>query len=108
MTISTLLYTHMNSQMTASNPQMKWMMYLMPVMFLGIFNNYSSGLSYYYFLANMISFGQQYFFRSLVDDKAIHAKILENKKKPQNKKKSKFQQRLEQLAKERGQGPKKK
>lgn len=105
MTVSTLLYTMMNSQMTATNPQMKWMMYLMPVMFLGIFNNYSSGLSYYYFLANLISFGQQFLFRSFVNDDAIHAKIQENKKRPQKAKKSKFQQRLEKMAKERGYQP---
>jgi YidC/Oxa1 family membrane protein insertase len=91
----------MNSQMTAAtNPQMKYVMYLMPIMFLGIFNNYSAGLSYYYFLANMITFGQQYLFKSLVDEKAIHAKIQENKKKPI--KKSNFQARLEKMAKDRG------
>ena len=58
MTISTIIYTRMNNQLTADNPQMaqlKWMMYLMPIIFLGVFNNYSSGLSYYYFLANMLS-----------------------------------------------------
>jgi len=103
MTLSTLLYTWANNQMTVgTNPQMKWMMYLMPIIFLGVLNDYSSGLSYYYFLANMISFGQQYLFRALVDEKAIHAKIQENKKKPQSAKKSGFQQRLEQMAKERG------
>ncbi len=102
MTISTLMYTYLNSQMTAANPQMKWVMYLMPVMFLGIFNNYSAGLSYYYFLANMISFGQQFLFRAAVDEKAIHAKIQENKKKPQSQTKSKFQQRLEQMARDKG------
>ncbi|MDQ3050120.1 MAG: membrane protein insertase YidC [Bacteroidota bacterium] len=107
MTISTLMYTYLNSQMTAANPQMKWVMYLMPVMFLGIFNNYSAGLSYYYFLANMISFGQQFLFRAAVDEKAIHAKIQENKKKPQSQTKSKFQQRLEQMARERGVNQKK-
>jgi YidC/Oxa1 family membrane protein insertase len=107
MTISTLMYTYLNSQMTAANPQMKWVMYLMPIMFLGIFNNYSAGLSYYYFLANMISFGQQFIFRAAVDEKAIHAKIQENKKKPQTQTKSKFQQRLEQMARERGVNPKK-
>ncbi|HMX96658.1 MAG: membrane protein insertase YidC [Bacteroidia bacterium] len=101
MTVSTLIYTRMNMQMTAAtNPSMKYVMYLMPIMFLGIFNNYSSGLSYYYFLANMITFGQQYLFKSFVDEKAIHAKIQENKKKPV--KKSKFQERLEKMAKERG------
>jgi YidC/Oxa1 family membrane protein insertase len=91
----------MNAQMTsAANPSMKYMMYIMPIMFLGIFNNYSAGLSYYYFLANMITFGQQYLFKSFVDEKAIHAKIQENKKKPV--KKSAFQERLEKMAKERG------
>lgn len=103
MTVSTLLYTYANNQMTVgTNPQMKWMMYLMPLMFLGFLNNYSAGLSYYYFLANMISFGQQYLFRAFVDEKAIHAKIQENKKKPVSNKKSGFQQRLEQMAKDRG------
>jgi YidC/Oxa1 family membrane protein insertase len=101
MTVSTLIYTRLNMQMTtATNPSMKYVMYLMPIMFLGIFNNYSAGLSYYYFLANMITFGQQYLFKAFVDEKAIHAKIQENKKKPV--KKSKFQERLEKMAKERG------
>jgi YidC/Oxa1 family membrane protein insertase len=108
MTISTMMYTMMNAQMTAGNPQMKWIMYLMPVMFLPIFNNFSSGLSYYYFLANVISFGQQFLFRAAVDEKAIHAKIQENKKRPQAQTKSKFQQRLEQMAKDRGVQMKKK
>jgi YidC/Oxa1 family membrane protein insertase len=108
MTISTLLYTKMNMQMTSvANPQMKWMMYLMPVMFLGIFNNYSAGLSYYYFLSNCFGFGQQYLFKAFVDEDAIHRKIQENKKRPQAQKKSGFQQRLEQMAKERGYKPKK-
>lgn len=102
MTISTILITVVNSQSTAANPQMKMMLYLMPIFTLGLFNSYSSGLSYYYFLANVISIGQQYLFRSFVDDDAIHRQIQENKKRPQNQKKSKFQQRLEQMAKEKG------
>ncbi|MEO8148208.1 MAG: membrane protein insertase YidC [Bacteroidia bacterium] len=103
MTVSTLLYTHFNMQMSsAMNPQMKWMQYVMPVMFLGIFNNYSAGLSYYYFLANMISIGQQSLFRLFIDEQKIHAQIQENKKRPQANKKSAFQQRLENMAKERG------
>lgn len=83
--------------------QMKWMMYLMPVMMLGWFNNYASGLSYYYFLANMVTFGQNFAFRKLVDDDAIHKKLQENKKKP--KKQSGFQKRLEDMAKQRGYQP---
>jgi len=102
MTVSTLLITMVNSQSTMTNPQMKWMMYLMPIVFLGVFNNYSSGLSYYYFLANMISIGQQFLFKSFVNDEEIHRKIQENKKRPVSQTKSKFQQRLEKMAKERG------
>ncbi|MFM7015645.1 MAG: membrane protein insertase YidC [Bacteroidota bacterium] len=100
MTISTLLITKVNSSSQMSNPQMKWMMYLMPIIFLGVFNNYAAGLSYYYFLANTISIGQQYLFRAFVNEDEIHRKIQENKKKPA--KKSKFQQRLEKMAKDRG------
>ena len=99
MTISTLLYTRMNSQM--SGPQMaqiKWMMYLMPIMFLGFFNNYAAGLSYYYFLANMVTFGQQFIMRKyFIDEAAILTQIENNKKRPV--KKSKFQKRLEDMAK---------
>ena len=97
MTISTLLYTRMNSSMTSSQmPQMKWIMYLMPIMFLGFFNNYAAGLTYYYFLANMFTMTQQYFMKKLVNEKAILAKIEENKKKP-TKPKSNFQKKLEEI-----------
>ena len=99
MTISTLLYTRMNSQMSGPQmAQMKWMMYLMPIMFLGFFNNYAAGLSYYYFLANMVTFGQQFLMRKyFINEDAILAQIENNKKKPI--KKSKFQKRLEDMAK---------
>jgi len=104
MTISTLLYTRMTMQFTAQSSQMKWMSYLMPIVFLGVFNNYSAGLSYYYFLANMFTFGQQYLFKLFIDEKKIHLQIQENKKKP-TKAKSSFQQRLEEAAKSRGYKP---
>ena len=102
MTITTIISTHLNSQATAGNtmPGMKTMMYMMPVMFLFILNSYSSGLSYYYFLANVITIGQTYIVRGMVDEEKIRAQLLSNKKKTVTK--SKFQQRLEQLAKERG------
>jgi YidC/Oxa1 family membrane protein insertase len=103
MTISTAIYTYTNNQITPSDPNMaamKWMMYLMPIIFLGVMNSSSSGLSYYYFIANLITIGQQYAMRKLVDENAIIAKIQENKKKPVTK--SKFQQRLEEMAKQRG------
>jgi YidC/Oxa1 family membrane protein insertase len=101
MTVSTIIYTRMNSQMTgggAQMEQMKWMMYLMPIIFLGVFNNYAAGLSYYYFLANVTTFGQQFAIRQFVDDEKIHKKMQETKKKP--KKKSSFQKRLEDMAKQ--------
>ena len=65
-------------------PQMKWIMYLMPIMFLGFFNNYAAGLTYYYFLANMFTMTQQFFMKKFVDEKAILAKIEENKKSQLN------------------------
>ncbi len=108
MTVSTIIYTRINNQMMSSGQQMagmKTMMYLMPIMFLGIFNNYAAGLSYYYFLANIITFGQMYLIRRTIDEKKIRAQIELNKKKPA--KKSKFQQRLEQAQKQRGMKPRK-
>ena len=109
MTITTIISTRLNSQMTsgATMPGMKTMMYMMPVMFMFILNSYSSGLSYYYFLANVITIGQTYVVRGMVDEDKIRAQLMANKKKPVTK--SKFQQRLEDLAKQRGvQPPKKK
>ena len=98
MTISTLLYTRMNTQMASGQmAQMKWMMYLMPVMFLGFFNNYAAGLSYYYFLANMFTFSQMFLMKRFVNEGALLREIEENKKKP--RKKSKFQKRLEEMQK---------
>ncbi len=79
---------------------MKTMMYLMPIMFLFILNNYSAGLSYYYFLANVITIGQTYLIRSFIDEDKIRAQLQVNKKK--TVKKSKFQKRLEDMAKQRG------
>ena len=76
--------------------QMKWIMYLMPVMFLGFFNNYAAALSYYYFLANIFTFSQQYFMKRFIDDEALLAQLEANKKKPA-KPKSKFQKKLEEM-----------
>ena len=107
MTVTTIFYTKLNNQLMGSQqqmPGMKFMMYVMPIMFLGIFNNLSSGLSYYYFLANMFTFLQMWVIRRSVDEAAIHAKIQENKKKPA-KAKSGFQKRLEDMAKQRGYNP---
>ncbi len=103
MTITTLIYTYVNSKQMdySSNPQMKpmkWMMYLMPIMFFAIFNNYSAGLSYYYMLVNIITFIQMFIFRRMIDEDKVRAAIEKNKKKPQ--KKSNFMKRLEEAQKQ--------
>jgi YidC/Oxa1 family membrane protein insertase len=74
---------------------MKNLGYIMPVMFMFVLNSYPAGLSFYYFVSNMVTFGQQALIKLFVDDKKIRLKVEENKVKNVNKKKSKFQQRLE-------------
>lgn len=110
MTASSILYTKVNEQMMVSSqqqmPGMKTMMYLMPLMFLFWFNDYSSGLSYYYLLANLLTFAQIFLIRRTIDEKKLHAQIEANKKK--TPKKSGFQKRLEDMAKQRGYPVKKK
>lgn len=102
MTVSTILYTWMNQQMLNTGtqlPGMKWLIYLMPILFLGFLNSTSAALSYYYFVSNIITFLQMYLMRRFVDEEAIRAKIDENKKKPA--KTSGFLQRLEAAQRER-------
>ena len=60
---------------------MKWMMYLMPVMFLFIFNDYASGLSYYYFISLLITIGQTYLFRLFVDEDKLLKRLKPTKRK---------------------------
>ena len=89
-----------NNKNQPQNDQMKGMqtmMYIMPVMFLFIFNSYSSGLSYYYFIATLITILQTWIIRKFVDDKKLLQQIELAKTKPV--KKSKFQQRLEEMQK---------
>jgi len=97
MTISTLIMTYFNNQVSGATGQMKYIGYIMPVIFLGVLNSYPAGLNYYYFLANLMTFGQQFLIRRMVDDDKIHALIQQNKARPadEKKKKSKFQQRLD-------------
>ena len=97
MTASTLLYTRMSNQMSGVTGQMKVMGYVMPLMFIPVLNSYSAALSYYYFLANMVSFGQQWIVRRFfINEDSLLKQIEENKKKPV--KKSSFQQKMEELA----------
>ena len=107
MTATNIVFTKLNMANTPTNDQMgggmmKWMMYLMPLMFLFMFNNYASGLSYYYFVSTLISIGQTYAIRATVDDKKmlaeLHAKRIVNAKKPA--KKSGFMSRLEKMQQE--------
>jgi len=107
MTASTLLTMKMTGSSPGSDqPGMKLMMYMMPVMFMVFLNNFSSGLTYYYFLANMITYGQNIISKRFINADAVLAKLEENKKKPM--KKSKWQQRLESAARQRGINPPKK
>jgi len=100
MTISMILYTWINSQSTAQmQGPMKSMQYFMPVFFMFILNNFPAGLTFYYFVSNLVSFGQIAIIRKFVDDDKIRAILEENKKKNKNKKKSKFQARLEDAMK---------
>lgn len=101
MTITNIIYTHINmkTQDTSSQmPGMKFMMYLMPVMFLFMFNQYSSGLSFYFFISTLITIAQTYGIRATVNDKKLLAQLNENKKKPV--KKSGFAARLEKMQKD--------
>lgn len=100
MTVVNIIYTYINMQANPSNnqmPGMKWMMYLMPVMFLVFFNEYAAGLSYYYFLSLLITIAQTYAFRYIIKEDKVRAKMAENAKKP--RKKSGFMARLEEAQK---------
>jgi YidC/Oxa1 family membrane protein insertase len=100
MTVSTMFSMKISSGQTDTSamPGMKTMMYIMPVMFMFILNNFSAGLTYYYFLANLITIAQNEIFKRSIDEKKILAKLHANSAKPM--KKSKFQQRLEQMQKQ--------
>ena len=107
MTASTLLTMKMTGSSPGSDqPGMKMMMYMMPIMFMLILNNFSAGLTYYYFLANMLTYAQNMISKRFINADAVLATLEENKKKPM--KKSKWQQRLETAAKQRGINPPKK
>ena len=112
MTIATLIYTWLNNKMMTmggNNDQMKMMrilMYIMPVMFLGIFNDFASGLTYYYLLVNLITFFQMWLFRMFIDEKKLREKLKLNMAKPM--KKSKWQMKMEELAKQQQQMQKRK
>ncbi len=97
MTVVNIIYTKINMASQpggASMPGMKWMTYLMPIMFLVFFNNYASGLSYYYLLSLLITIAQTYIFRQVINEERVRAQMRENARKP--RKKSGFMARLEE------------
>ncbi len=100
--ITTLIYTYYNSKMmdmSMGNPSMKYMQYIMPVMFLGFFNNYASGLTAYLLMSNLFNIGQTLLIKNvLIDQEKIKEKLRKNKEKP--KKKSGFAAKFEQAMKE--------
>ena len=110
MAASMFFYSYYNYQQTASTqtqmPGMKFMMvYLMPVMLLLWFNSYASGLCYYYLLSNLLTIGQTLVIRRMVDDSKIQAIMQANAARKSNGKKSKFQQRYEELMRQQEAAP---
>lgn len=108
MTVTTILNTKytMSMQDNGSQPQMasmKWLQYLMPIMFLFILNDYPSGLNYYYFLSTLISVATMIVLRKVTDEKQVLAQLEANKKDPKTMKKSAFAARLEAMQKQQEQ-----
>lgn len=103
MTVTNILYVKYNNEMSAAGtqqmPGMKTMMYMMPVMFLFIFNSYASGLSLYYFLSLVFTFVQMWIFKKMINEDEIHAQLKAKQKMPVIK--SKFQTRLEEMSKQK-------
>jgi len=99
MTASTILYTWSNNQISTVQGPMKTFSYVMPVIFMFVLNSYSASLSFYYFVANIITFGQQALIRKFVDEDKIMSILNENRLKNKSKKKSVFQLKLEEAMK---------
>ncbi|UOR05938.1 membrane protein insertase YidC [Hymenobacter aerilatus] len=100
MTASTLLMTWQSQQMnTAMQGPMKFYSYLMPLIFMFVLNSFAAGLTWYYFVSNMVTFAQQAITRSFVDDTKIRAKLEANQVKNKDKKPSGFQARLAEAMK---------
>jgi YidC/Oxa1 family membrane protein insertase len=99
MTISSVAYAYFNNQVSTVQGPMKSLQYIMPIMFMFILNKLPAGLTFYYFVSNVISIGQQVVIRSFVDETKIRRVLDENKIKNKDKKKSKFAQRLEDALK---------
>jgi len=101
MTASTIVYTWQNNQLTSVQGPMKSMSYIMPVIFMFVLNSFSAGLSFYYFVSNLITFGQQEIIKRLVDENKIKAVMDEHRKKMEagGGPKSKFMSKLQEAMK---------
>lgn len=100
MTASTILYTWSNNQLnTAMQGPMKFYSYLMPIIFMFVLNSLPAGLSFYYFVSNIITFGQQALIKRFVDEDKIRARLISNKEKNKNKQPGGFQKRLQDAMK---------
>ena len=103
MTIVNVVYTYITMQSQSTDPNMKfmkYMMYAMPVMFLFIFNDYAAGLSYYYLVSLFFTILQTMIFRWTLNDKKMLEEIEKNKKHKAGKPKSGFMKRLEEMQRE--------
>ena len=100
--IAIFIYMMMTTGQSMANaqqpgmPNMKFLMYLSPIMMLFFFNNFASGLSLYYFTSNLITIGIMLVIKyAIIDEDKVHEKIQENKKKP--KKQSKFSKKMQEM-----------
>lgn len=101
MTVSTLVYTWYNSQMTTSmTGPMMYMQYMMPVVFLFVMNTFPAGLSFYYFVSNLFTIGQQMLTKQFVDETKIREQLDKNKTAAPTRKPNRFMQRMEEAMKE--------
>jgi len=101
MTASTLLHAWSSNQLTPPEGPMKAMTYMMPLTFMFILNSLPAGLSFYYFISNLMTLGQQSLIKQLVDEDRLKKKLEENKAKYKNTKQSKFQQHVKKAMKTR-------
>ena len=94
-----MMTTGQQMQTQPGMPNMKFIMYLSPLMMLFFFNNYASGLSLYYFISNLITIGIMLVIKYLIlDQDKIHAQIQEKKKQP--KKENRFQRKMREMMEE--------
>lgn len=104
MTISTIVSTWQNNQVSSVQGPMKSMSYIMPVIFMFVLNSFSAALSFYYFVSNLVTFAQQAIIKRFVDDTKIRAVMDDHRKKMEaggagTGSKSKFMSKLQEAMK---------